>query len=301
MIVVQLTGGLGNQLFQYAFARHLAYLNQSELLLDTTQVASRSDPAHPRNFKLHHFRIEASEFDWGSPLGRSFGTNVGPYSRLRHHLFRRLLGRHWHLRELSEPHFQFDPSALQRRGDFYVTSYWQSYRYFDAIAPQIRYDLSLRQPLSLRHQAIKEKIEATPGSVAFIVRRGDFANHPHHSKFHGCCSPDYYRRAIGLISSKVSDPYLFVFSDDIPWVRENLDLELPVTYMDHPYDHSEYDYVDLHFISCCRHHIIANSTFGWWGAWLASHDAGLVIAPQRWFLDASVNTHDVVPPNWIRL
>jgi hypothetical protein len=301
MIVVQLTGGLGNQLFQYAFARHLAHLNHSDLLLDTTQVESRSDPAHRRKFKLGHFRIPSPVVRWDSPLGFSFKTEAGRFSRGPVSRLARLLGRTRHLVELSEPHFHFDPEALRRRGDFYVTTYWQSHRYFDAISSIIRSDLSLREPLNQQHEPLKSQILSTPGSVALIVRRGDFANHPHHSKFHGCCSLDYYRQAQSIINSQVPNPHYFVFSDDVPWVRENMELDGPVTYMDQPYDHLEYDYVDMHLIGCCRHHVIANSTFGWWGAWLASNRDGVVIAPKRWFLDSSIHTHDVVPSQWIRL
>ncbi len=301
MIVVQLTGGMGNQLFQFAFARHLALLNQSELFLDTTQVTSRSDPAHRRTFKLHHFAIEAPVVDWDPPFGSSFRTPTAHYSRRAVPFLSRLLGRNRHLAELSEAHFHFDPTALSRRGDFYVTSYWQSPRYFDDIAAQIRSDLQLRHPLNPDHALIKKQIEAAPESVAFIVRRGDFANHPHHSKFHGCCSHEYYRLALEIMHSRLANPHLFVFSDDIPWVRDNFEFDCPATFMDQAYDHLDYDYVDLHLISCCRHHIIANSTFGWWGAWLGSSLNSIVIAPKKWFLDTSINTEDVVPSQWIRL
>lgn len=301
MIVVQLTGGLGNQLFQYAFARHLALLNESELLLDTTQVTSRSDPAHRRKFKLYHFAVEAPEVHWDSPFSISFRTPSARYSRRPVPVLPRLLGKSRRLTDLSESYFHYDPTALASRGDFYVTSYWQSHYYFDDIASQIRSDLQLRDPLSHEHMFIKNQIEADSGSVALIVRRGDFANHPHHSKFHGCCSHEYYHLALERIGSSVANPHLYVFSDDIPWVRENMQFNYPVTFMDQPYDHLEYDYIDMHLISCCRHHIIANSTFGWWGAWLGSAHDSIVIAPKRWFLDASLNTADVVPSQWIRL
>ncbi len=301
MIVAQLTGGLGNQLFQYSFARHLALLNETTLLLDTTQVESRSDPSHRRQYKLHHFSIPSQAVNWDSSLGLSFQTKDGHYSRGRISQLSRLFRNSKHLKELSESHFHFDANALARRGDFYVTSYWQSHRYFDLIASQIRADLVLSQPLSHKHQLIKDQIKATAGSVALIVRRGDFANHPHHSKFHGCCSQEYYQEAQVLIKSRVEEPHLFVFSDDIDWVRNNISFSCSTTFMDHPYDHSHYDYVDLHLISTCQHHIIANSTFGWWGAWLNNYSDQIVIAPKRWFLDASIDTSDVCPAEWIRI
>jgi hypothetical protein len=240
---------------------------------------------------------------WDTTLEMSFRTDDGTYTRSPLGRLRWWFGskRHHYLAELKESHFQFDPLALERRGDFYVTSYWQSPLYFDDIADQIRSDLRLRSPLSAVLQSIKDHLEATSCSVAFIVRRGDFANHPRHSKFHGSCSFEYYRQAVDIIKSRVADPHFFVFSDDVSWVRSNFEFECPVTFMDQPYDHAEYDYVDMHLISCCRHHIIANSTFGWWGAWLGSSVNGVVIAPQRWFLDESINTQDVVPEHWIRL
>lgn len=301
MIVVQLTGGLGNQLFQYAFARHLALLNESDLLLDTTQVESRSDPAHRRQYKLHHFSIPSQVVSWDSRLRLSFRAKGIRYSRGPVSRLSRLFRNSKLLRELSESHFHFDTNALASRGDFYVTSYWQSPRYFDSIANQIRADLVLNQALSPEHQLIKDQIKATAGSVALIVRRGDFANHSHHSKFHGCCSHEYYQEAQAIIKSRVKEPHLFIFSDDIEWARDNIDFSCPATFMDHPYNHSNYDYVDLHLISTCQHHIIANSTYGWWGAWLNQHSDQIVIAPKRWFLDASIDTSDVCPAEWIRI
>jgi hypothetical protein len=301
VIVVQLTGGLGNQLFQYAFARHLALLNKSDLLLDVTQVESRSDPAHRRKYKLHHFCIESSLVKWDSPLQTSFQAETGRFSRGSVSRLAQLLGRSQHLKELRESHFHFDAEALNSRGHFYVTSYWQSYRYFELIAPQIRSELALQQPLLPEHQRLKDQIQSTANSVALIVRRGDFANHPHHSKFHGCCSHEYYRDAQAIINSRVSNPHLFVFSDDIPWVRANMSFSCETSFMDHPYDHSHYDYVDLHLIATCQHHIIANSTYGWWGAWLNNSSEQIVVAPKRWFIDQSIDTSDVCPPEWERL
>jgi hypothetical protein len=301
MIVVQLTGGLGNQLFQYAFARHLAHLNQSELMLDTSQVSLRSDFAHRRQFKLHHFQICAPPVMWDHLSERRFTHEGRKYYRSPPSLFRNLFRNKHFLHELKEQHFHYDGSALRQFGDFYITSYWQSPRYFQAVSHFIRSDLLLREPLSELHCAIRAQIQATPNSVAFIVRRGDFANHPHHSKFHGCCSREYYSEALEFIEDRVGIPHLFVFSDDIPWVRQNLHFDSPVTFMDHDYDHSDYDFVDMFFISCCRHHIIANSTFGWWGAWLSSSTDGIVIAPQRWFLDASIDTSDLIPSHWHRI
>jgi hypothetical protein len=117
MIVVQLTGGLGNQLFQYAFARHLAHLNQSELILDSTQVASRSDLAHRRKFKLHHFQIHAPVAQWDPPSERSFSHDGCKYSRSRIPWFRNLFAHKRYLDELKEQHFHYDSSALFQRGE----------------------------------------------------------------------------------------------------------------------------------------------------------------------------------------
>jgi len=300
MIVVQLTGGLGNQLFQYSAGRHLAALNECPLLLDIEEIFSRSDPAHKRKYKLDHFRINSDIVNWSSLGYKTFHYNSINYTCRLPRFLGKIRG-HRRLSTVSEPHFHFFPGFFENRGDIYLTTYWQSYRYFEEIKDIIRGDLQLKNSLEPSHQAAKNMILSEQLSVSLIVRRGDFANHPHHSKFHGCCSVDYYQRAINHIVSLIHNPHFFVFSDDIEWTRKNIPINFSHTYMDQSYDHTFFDYVDMHLISCCRNHIIANSTFGWWGAWLSPFSDKIIVAPNKWFQDSSIDTSDIIPSDWLRL
>ena len=140
---------------------------------------------------------------------------------------------------------------------------------------------------------------AACNAVSLHVRRGDYAADPVVTSMHGLCPLDYYDRAVEYVLGRVSDPAFFLFSDDPDWVREHLKLRGSVSVVDHngPDSGSE----DLRLMSLCRHHIIANSTFSWWGAWLDPRPDKLVIAPKRWFADESLDTSDLLPAGWVKL
>ncbi|HEY3415711.1 MAG TPA: alpha-1,2-fucosyltransferase, partial [Armatimonadota bacterium] len=149
--------------------------------------------------------------------------------------------------------------------------------------------------------ANKAMLDAVTGcaSVALHIRRGDYVSVKKNLRFNGVCSVEYYQAALDLLLKKVEHPHAFIFSDDIPWARENLHLNIPTTFVDH--NDARRDYEDLRLLSHCRHHIIANSTFSWWGAWLAAWPGQVVIAPRRWFRSKAYNTKDIVPEHWLRL
>ena len=141
-------------------------------------------------------------------------------------------------------------------------------------------------------------IEGTE-AVSMHIRRSDYVSGPYvHNRFY-LCPLSYYYAAIEILRKSLSYPDFFVFSDDIQWVKENLRLEYPTRYVDH--NGPERDYEDLRLMSLCKHHVIANSTFSWWGAWLSTNPEKIVIAPQHWFKDAKRCTKDLIPGTWIRL
>jgi hypothetical protein len=130
------------------------------------------------------------------------------------------------------------------------------------------------------------------------VRRGDYASNPKTGATHGLCSLDYYEEAIRYISERVEQPIFFIFSDDINWVKCNLKVDFPCQYVDH--NKSMESFNDMRLMSLCQHHIIANSSFSWWGAWLNPGQKKIVIAPRRWFLNSN-NVEDLYPASWVRL
>jgi hypothetical protein len=127
------------------------------------------------------------------------------------------------------------------------------------------------------------------------VRRGDYINNVKNNATYGECSLDYYRAAIAYISERVVRPYFFIFSDDISWVQDNLKLDVPCQYVEHNYGVDSYN--DMHLMSLCRHHIIANSSFSWWGAWLNSRPEKIVVGPRKWFVNDN-NVMDRFPADW---
>ena len=197
-----------------------------------------------------------------------------------------------------EPHFQFDPALLELRAPVYLDGYWQSERYFSSIAVLLRQELTAKAPLDPKNEALARSIDAV-NAVSLHVRRGDYVDNPATTRFHGVCSLDYYQRAIDYISLRVEAPHLFVFSDDPQWTRANLRYAAATTFVDaNPPDRG---YRDMGLMARCRHHIIANSSFSWWGAWLNPSCEKIVIAPDRWFSAARNDTRDLIPPGWVRL
>ena len=135
-------------------------------------------------------------------------------------------------------------------------------------------------------------------SVSLHVRRGDFVNNPQTFSHHGVCEPGYYREAIGKIKEQHTDLEVFVFSDDMDWAKANITTDLPVTFVNGA---GRQDFEDLYLMSLCRHNIIANSSFSWWGAWLNPNPEKIVVAPARWFNDKNTDTKDLLPPEWVKL
>ncbi|MBN1585116.1 alpha-1,2-fucosyltransferase [Candidatus Uhrbacteria bacterium] len=298
LTVVRLKGGLGNQLFQYAAGRAIAVRNGSGLKLDITGYGDQAGLATPRTFALAPFVIQAG-FANRDEIGGFIGK-VSGWKGLVGRLWRKLRRKDTGVLEkvVSESGFGFDPEILGKRGDLYLDGFWQSEKYFSDIAETIRREFTLKKEGELLNTEIARRIGGKSGSVSLHVRRGDYVTDPNTNAYHGTCSPEYYGEAIGLIAEKVSNPHFFVFSDDIEWVKANIGIDYPVTYVS---GEGRPDYEELRLMSYCRHNIIANSSFSWWGAWLNPNPDKIVIAPKRWFSGASQDTGDLIPESWIRI
>ncbi len=135
--------------------------------------------------------------------------------------------------------------------------------------------------------------------VSIHIRRGDYVTNTSANDFHGLCSLEYYSAGIEYVLSRVPDATLDVFSDDIEWARLNIRIPAPTIFIDHNQGRSSWE--DMRLMSRCQHHIIANSSFSWWGAWLNPSPDKIVIAPSKWFADSSILTDDIVPSTWIRI
>jgi hypothetical protein len=287
MIIVNLKGGLGNQMFQYALGRKLALKNNNELKLDVSGYARAEYSKDTlREYKLANFNIEAE-----IATAREVKRLKYPYGLLSK------LARAWRAKILKQHHVGFEPSILKKKGDVYLDGYWQSATYFADIADTIRQDFSLKQPLETSHGDIVKKIVSGP-SISLHVRRGDYVSNATNQAYWETCSPAYYEKALAILGEKIGSFTTYVFSDDPDWVKNNIDIPAPVHYVS---GQELADYQELFLMSKCNHHIIANSSFSWWGAWLNPKKDKIVIAPKKWTAVNPEQHKDIAPTDWIRL
>ena len=292
MIITHIIGGLGNQMFQYAAGRALS-LDRGQLL--RLDVSDFTGYGLHQGFELHRVfdcpAETATEAEIRSILGWQFSTGI------RRVLARPRLAMIRHNGFVVEPHFHYWPEIRNAPQDCYLVGHWQSEKYFQEVASVIRSDFTFRSPLSDRNTKLAEQIGQV-NAVSLHVRRGDYVKNPKNVTVYGLCTPDYYRTAIQHVCERVEQPYFFIFSDDIIWVKDHLKMDLPCQYVDH--NHGSESYNDMHLMSLCRHHIIANSSFSWWGAWLNPTQGKIVVAPQQWFINGN-NIQDLYPQGWMVL
>lgn len=292
MVISNIIGGLGNQMFQYAAGRALSLERGIPLRLDISDFA---------NYELHQgFELQrvfnctadiANATDVRRTLGWQFMSGVRRVvSRSSMAVLRRKTF-------VIEPHFHYWSGIKNVPSDCYLMGYWQSEQYFLEVASQIREEFSFKLPLEQKNTEIANQIQQT-NAVSLHVRRGDYIGNSTNIKTYELCSLDYYSASIRYISERVYNPHFIVFSDDVDWVRNNLKIDFSHQYIEHNQGAESYN--DMRLMSLCKHHIIANSSFSWWGAWLNSNPAKLVIAPKNWFINQT-NVKDLLPIGWIKL
>jgi hypothetical protein len=292
MIIANLIGGLGNQMFQYATGRAVAHRHGVPLLLDASGFAHYD----LRRYELGELAIQA-RLATDEELAKAGVKSAEPTLLNR---VKKSLGLDRPANQLKEASFTYDARIEQATPPVYLDGYWQSERYFANIADLLRQEFMLKEPADAANAAIAARIaEAGAGAVSLHIRRGDYVSNAQTSQYHGVCSLDYYRAAVEHVSTRVAAPHFFVFSDDHAWVSENFKMSQPVTLVD--VNGADRGVWDMALMKACRHHIIANSSFSWWGAWLNPHADKVVVAPERWFSGASHDTTDLVPASWTRL
>jgi len=291
MITVRLKGGLGNQMFQYALGRTIAQRRRTSMALDVSSYSYDK----LREYSLGIFKIAERFGDFPRRgLARALGQGLR-LSRLSRNLGRLRVPGFTYV--LTEKRFSFDPTVLDAPRDVYLDGYWQSEKYFKEIEHIIREEFALNSTMG-NVQKLAERIQSTE-SVCVNVRRGDFVSLPSSIAFHGFVGTEYYAESVKVIHARVTNPTAFVFSDEIGWCVNNLRFDCPATFVGHDYAGEKFrEY--LYLMSLCKHFIIPNSSFAWWGAWL-SNTKGIVVAPSKWFNAAELDTSDLVPAGWLRL
>ena len=293
-VVVQLLGGLGNQMFQYAAGRALADRWGCSLKLDLTHFDQ--DPQRTYNLDGLNIRAEIATTDELRSVNRlSYNSVISKLLSLYPRKGRNVK----RYRLFKERKFVFDETLIDQRPPVYLAGYWQSERYFSDFAAAIRRDFSINFNLDSEARRHLESIKNT-SSISLHVRRGDYVTNPIAARYHGVCSLDYYLTAANYIAAQVSEPHFFVFSDDIKWVTDNLRLPYVTTFVN--FDNKKHcPIVDMQLMKVCKHHVIANSSFSWWGAWLNPSQHKVVVAPKKWFNHASADTKDLLPYSWVCL
>ncbi len=289
MIIVRLSGGLGNQMFQYALGRRLASDRKVPLGLDL-----RWFEKHPeRPYRLDAFQIQADilgsrEVDRLTSGGKNFF--IREWRKLQHFFpyYQRTI--------VKQEKIGFDANILNVPSTAYLDGYWQSELYFTPIENLIRQQFQLKDP-RLVNMEIANEI-SNSNSVSIHVRRGDYATNQKINKSHGLCPKEYYFKAAEYMSNKLCNSRFFVFSDDILWAKENLSSIKSITFVS---SDEMNDLQEFSLMRFCHNHIISNSTFGWWGAWLSDYGDKIVIAPQNWFGSPEIKYFDLVPRNWLRM
>lgn len=258
MIIIKIKGGLGNQLFQYAFARNLSEKTGAQITFDLSYFKQQSF----RKFNLDKFNI--TDFKVLSfkkllylKLQKSFPKNFNKF----------------HI--LNEYSGQVDYSnCLNAKLPCYLNGYWQKPSLFQEIRDILKKELILKEKLFGKNKEILEKIKIT-NSVAIHVRRDDYISIPSNEPYN-VCDVNYYNRALDVINKKVANPVFFIFSDDIEWCKKNINTKNKTFFI---IENKTKPYIDLYLYSQCNHAIMANSTFSWWATWLNSNKSKIVVAP----------------------
>lgn len=292
MIIAKLMGGLGNQMFQYAAARSISWRHGTALKIDLSYFEGNQTGNSPRKYELDKYCITAEKASRWESITMSGRCRTGLVSTLAQK-YQEVAG-YTVFRERS---FNFEPQLLSVPDNVYLEGYWQSERYFEDIREIIRDEFTVKTPLIDKNLELANEIKAV-NAVSIHIRRGDYVLDEKTREFHGICSLEYYLQAEDRVSQILDNPHFFVFSDDPKWVADNLKLRNPARYVSH---NGSIAHEDLRLMSLCRHHVIANSSFSWWGAWLSNSPDKLVIAPKRWFNEPLHDTRDLIPSGWQRL
>jgi len=292
MIIVKLMGGLGNQMFQYALGKHLALKHHTKLKLDLTFLLDRTPrPDFTfRDYELGIFNINAS---FATDKEVFNFLNVPKFTHWKDRLKQKIYRYH----HFVEEQFNFDEKVLNLPRNTYLEGYWQSEKYFTGCQQEIRKVFTFKDSPSSYYAALNEQTQKC-NSVSVHFRRGDYINNPVIKSYHGECTVEYYEQAIAKIRSLVPSAVFFMISDDIAWVKKQFAGQDHFVFVENG---KGAGHEDMQLMSQCRHNIIANSSYSWWGAWLNANPEKIVIAPKKWFNDNSRNTENIYPHAWITL
>ncbi|MDE2018759.1 MAG: alpha-1,2-fucosyltransferase [Patescibacteria group bacterium] len=326
MITVKIHGGLGNQMFEYAFARALSLKNHDSLRVDPSSLYDIT-PREPDRYRKKYDKTWRKDVKYRSyGLADVFAINPAfnwvariesvvkiPYvATIVNKYYPRVFGKLGVWKYIKEKGMRFDPAYFNLKGNVYLEGYFRSEKYFKDYADTIRKDFTFRHPLEDDSARLGKEI-AESNSVCLHVRRGDNVWNPASQKTHLVIPMSYYEKAVAIIKERAGkDIGIYVFSDDIEWCRTNMKFDAPLTFVGDEHKGIQ-DGGHLQLMSLCKHFIIPESTFSWWAAWLAPSNlpraesrgveglGKIVIAPDEMFKDKTIETQDMIPEGWMRI
>ncbi len=281
-------------MFQYAFGKALAIKNNTELTLSTSYLQSKLPFKRwttPMQYELDIFRLKANLEE------NIFSNKLYPFAKMEHLLREKMNDSKMNV--VKETQFHFQPALLDAPDNSFVKGNFQSEKYFESIESVIRDEFKFTKQLDLENLKWKNEI-LNSNSVSIHIRRSDYISLKQNANKFAQIPLSYYQNAITYISQNLPSSVFFVFSDDIKWVKENLISDAPLHFIENN-NTPQTSHFDMQLMSLCKHNIICNSTFSWWSAWLNNNPQKMVIAPQNWFADISINSQDIIPDEWIKL
>lgn len=303
MIITRLTGGMGNQMFQYAAGLALAERRRTVLKLDVSWFRDYPEYETHNRYALSCFNI-TEQFATDDEIERCSAPRL---TRTERWLLTgaRALRLYGHVRRHQRPDRQHCPPTFAYYPEFealpdgtHLVGMFQSERFFASIADLLRLHFSFRYPPQPEVAALAARIRSGP-SAAVHFRRGDYARNPSFARDIGVVGPAYYAHAVKLLRERSPDATLYIFSDDIEAVAREFTPPGPHEFVRGILPWHSFD--DLRLMALCDHIAIANSTFSWWAAWLNPSPDKLVVAPDPWFATRAHDQRDIVPPTWMRL
>lgn len=288
MIIVRFMGGLGNQMFQYAFGLAMEQRGV-DVKYDISWMKYHSKKLEVQDIFCLDLSEKIASIEECNKLGY---TRYDTYGRLRQ-IFNIKKSFIYQRKPIDSIRFN---ERLMHKDNTYYAGYFQCENYFLSIKEQVKHvfkfnDSYVREKTNKYNRELIKKI-VTSESVAIHIRRGDYLN----NNIYDALDNDYYDKAISRMYSIYSKPTFIIFSNDIPYCKNKYD-NINAEFVD--WNMGESSWVDMYLMTLCKGVVIPNSTFSWWGAWLNKNDGKTVIAPYQWFRD--IPAEDIAPDSWIRL
>jgi len=293
MIIIRLRGGLGNQMFQYAFGKSIAKKLGVGMKLDLTSLLQTHHKVTTTNrgYQMNIFNCEDSFLLQPNLIRRLNKLHLNFLLQIIKAV--KVLG----FKKYKEKTFISENLIINNPQDNCLyTGYWQSEKYFKNVEDELRKDFQFKKELSPKAKSVYEAIMKV-NAVCVHVRRGDYVAN---TGSFNCSDLDYFVSGTNYIFKNTINPHFFVFSDDSEWCKEHIKFDYDFTIVDYTTDKVKYK-EDLQLMATCNHFIMSASSFSWWAVWLSNKKEAKVVIPKNWFLDDSIDVSDLVNENWIKL